>query len=209
MKKDSRRKGRREVAHTTSRERSFSTLMTMVRDDTQAPRTVSAYIDWVKRCRKKRITPLFQRNCACGHSAMYGWPEDRRRLVCRKHALAGMVDLASVVCEFCDKKARKNPDGSRTCATHRPAKFDYMKRKRGPLVEENPREGAPESPAPAEEKTRRRVSFAPDTVFAPDDDEPLPPICVDFLTAEELDETASFMYDDDAPSFFTSLMPCI
>lgn len=184
----------------------------MVRDDAQAPRTVKAYLDWIKRCRKKRITPLFQRNCACGHSAMYGWSEDRRRLVCRKHALAGMIDLASVVCEFCDKKARKNPDGSRTCATHRPTCFDYMKQKRGPLVEENPREEAPESPAPAEKKARRRsVSFAPDTVFAreDDDDAPLPPIVVDFLTREELDETASLMYIDDAPTFFTTLMPCI
>ena len=187
---------------------SFLDFYDMVRDDSKAPKTVKAYIDWIKRCRKRRITPLFQRNCACGRAAMYGWPEDRRRLTCRAHAIRGMIDLASMICDFCDKKARKNPDGSRTCATHRPACFDYMKRKRGPLVEENPREESPKSPAPAEKK-RLSVSFAPDTVFErEDDDEPLPPIYIDFLTAEELDETLAFLCDD-ALACFTSLMPCI
>jgi hypothetical protein len=177
----------------------------MVRDDAKAPKTVNAYVAWIKRCRKKRITPRFQRNCACGRSAMFGWKGDARRLTCSRHALAGMVDLASMVCEFCDKNARKNPDGSRTCAEHRPACFDYMKRKRGPLVEENPHGGASESPDATEKKRRRRsVTFAPE-----DDDAPLPPIYVDFLTAEELDETLAFMYDDAAPTFFTTLAPCI
>lgn len=97
---------------------------------------------------------LCQHESGCATRACFGPPRSKLASFCRKHALAGFVDVKSKKCchpSGCDRRPSFGPAGSKAasfCREHAPAEFVNVKDKRcshTPVCDKIPHFGAPKS----------------------------------------------------------------